>query len=147
MHCAYTSTHSTIKEEELEEEEILTWITPIKRFLEVGEVHDEEVEAKMIRRVTPNYVEVKTIKRVTPNYLIIDGILYKKGYSTTYIRCVASLDSDRIVRELHEGYVACRDRARSMVIKAGRQGYYWPTMLKHATILLHACESFQKYFL
>lgn len=95
------------RQEEPAGEKITTWVMPIKKCLEVGEVSYGEVEATRIRRVTPNY-------------LIIDGMLYKKGYSTTYLRCVINPDSDHILTELHEGYATFHEGARSMVRKALR---------------------------
>lgn len=82
---------------------------------------------------------------VDPNYPIIDELLYQNGYSAPYIRCVASPDNDRILRALHEEYATCHEGARSIVGKALRWGYYWSTMLKQTTKLVHTRESCQKY--
>lgn len=48
-------------------------MTPINHFLEKGEVRENQVEG------------IK-IERLTVNYLIIKGVLYRKGYSTPYLR-------------------------------------------------------------
>lgn len=63
-------------------------MTPIKRFLESEEVTKGEVEATRLRWVVINY-------------LIINEMLYKKGYFTPYLRCIASLNTNQILRELH----------------------------------------------
>lgn len=62
-------------------------MTSIKTFLEEAKLPNLEVDAIKIRQVASNYFRV-------------DGLLYKKGYFTPYLRCVASPDSDRILREL-----------------------------------------------
>lgn len=77
-------------------EEVTIWMTPIKAFLKKGELSDGNVYA--IR-----------IKHGVPMSLIIDGLLYKRGYSRPYLRCIAIPNSDSILRELHEGYKACHE--------------------------------------
>lgn len=77
-------------------------MTPIKAFLEDGKLPGAEVDTIRIRRVVSNY-------------LIMNGLLYKKGYSTPYLICVVSPDNDRILRELHEDYAACHEGASSLV--------------------------------
>lgn len=84
---------------------------PIKAFLGTGVEPLEEAEAKRMRRIDLSYT-------------LIDGILYKKGSSTPFLRCVAQLETTTIRRELHEGYVACHEGEKSIVRKALNQGYY-----------------------
>lgn len=96
MHCIETGTRSAIEGEEPSKKEITTWWTPIKQFLEIGEVPDGEVEATKTRHVAPNY-------------LIINEMFYKNGYSTPYLRSVVSPDTEQILIELYEGYATCHE--------------------------------------
>lgn len=52
-----------------------------------------------------------------PNYKIIDGTLYKKGFSIPFLRCVAHPEIVTIIKEVPEGYDACHERTRSIVQK------------------------------
>lgn len=70
------------------------------------------------------------IQQITVNYLLIEGVLYKKGYYTPYLRCAAYPKGECILREVHEGYFACHEEAKSILRKALRQWYYWSMMNK-----------------
>lgn len=94
----------------IEDEITPTWMTPLYRFIQRKEVPDDEVEAAKIRRVATNY-------------LIIEGPLYKKGHLTTYLRCVATQDTECILKELHKSYIASHEGVKSIIRKALRQGY------------------------
>lgn len=65
------------------------WVTHISTYLESGELPEDEVNAKRITRLTPNY-------------RIINGMLYKKGFSMPFFRCGAKPETITILREVHE---------------------------------------------
>lgn len=88
-----------------------TWATPIKEFLKTRVEPLEEIEAKRMRRIALNYT-------------FIDGILYKNGFSTLYVRCVAKPETTTILTELHEVYDTFHEGAKSIVRKVFNQGYY-----------------------
>ena len=73
------------------------------------------------------------------------GTLYKRGFSTPILKCVAKEDTNYMLREVHEGICRNHIEARSMVAKTLRQGYYWPTMLKDATKLVKRCKTCQEH--
>lgn len=50
--------------------------------------------------------EAKRMKRIAPGYTLTNSVLYKKGFSTLFLRCVTRLVMTTIPRELHEGYTA-----------------------------------------
>lgn len=116
MHCVEIGTPSTIEIKE-HTDKVATYLMHIKKFLEDEKLTDGEVDAT-------------GIKNIAPNYLIIDGMLYKKGYSTPYLRCIARPNSYRIFREMHKWFATCLEGARSMIRKALRQVYYWLTIMK-----------------
>jgi hypothetical protein len=43
------------------------------------------------------------------------------------------------------GESGCHEGARTLIQKALRQGFYWPTMSKEASTLVQACEACQRY--
>ncbi|GJY64572.1 reverse transcriptase domain-containing protein [Tanacetum coccineum] len=45
-----------------------------------------------------------------------------------------------VLREIHEGSCSMHAGTRSVVAKALRIGYYWPTMHKDARVLIKACQ-------
>ena len=58
------------------------------------------------------------------------------GFSTPILKYVGNEDANNVLREVHEGICGNHIRARSLVAKTLRQGYYWHTMLKDATELV-----------
>nr|GEW80164.1 reverse transcriptase domain-containing protein [Tanacetum cinerariifolium] len=48
-----------------------------------------------------------------------------------------------VIREIHKGSCSMYTGPRSMVAKAIRMGYYWPTMHRDARDMIHACNDCQ----
>ncbi|GJY99301.1 reverse transcriptase domain-containing protein [Tanacetum coccineum] len=78
----------------------------------------------------------RAIKRKSQRFAIIKRILYKKSFLGPWLRCVGPSQANYVLREIHEG-------TRSVVAKALRIGYYWPTMHKDAKALIKACQECQ----
>nr|GEW18134.1 reverse transcriptase domain-containing protein [Tanacetum cinerariifolium] len=55
----------------------------------------------------------------------------------------ASQDADYVMREIHEGSCSMHAGLRSVVAKAIRLGYYWPTMHKDACDMIRKCSDCQ----
>ena len=65
------------------------WITPIIRYLKEGWLLEDKTEATKIQ-----------IKAAC--FIIIDNVLYRRGYSLPYLRCASSEEVDYVLREIHE---------------------------------------------
>ena len=91
------------------------WMTPIVTYLRDGRLSKERDEARKLR--------IKLAKHV-----LIDEVLYKRGFSQPYLRCLTLKESNYVLREVHEG--ACRNHlgVRSLVHKVIPVGYYWQTV-------------------
>ena len=57
-------------------------------------------------------------------FVLIKDILYKKGFSHPYLRCLGPEEADYIMREVHEGICGNHSGARSLVNMLIRVGYY-----------------------
>ncbi|GJZ50206.1 reverse transcriptase domain-containing protein [Tanacetum coccineum] len=53
------------------------------------------------------------------------------------------LQANYVLREIHEGSCSMHAGTQSVVAKALRIGYYWPTMHKDARALIRACQDYQ----
>ena len=73
------------------------------------------------------------------------GSLYKRGFFTPIIKCIAGKGADYVLKEVHEGVCGNHIGARALAEKVLRQGYYWPTMLRDATDLVKKCKIFQEH--
>ncbi|GJV08231.1 reverse transcriptase domain-containing protein [Tanacetum coccineum] len=124
-----------LKEKSVNEREVLavveeegdTWMTPIHEYLT-----DETLPAERKK--------ARAIKRKSQRFAIINGILYKKSFLGPWLRCVGPSQANYVLREIHEGSCSMQ---RSVVAKALRTGYYWPTMHKDARALIKACQECQ----
>ena len=61
-------------------------------------------------------------------FTILNGTLYKKGFSMPCLKCVDEKEAKYILEEIHEG--VCREHAgpRSLVSKVIRTGYFLPIL-------------------
>nr|GEW51891.1 reverse transcriptase domain-containing protein [Tanacetum cinerariifolium] len=57
--------------------------------------------------------------------------------------CVGPLQSNYVLREIHEGSCSMHEGTRSIVAKALQTGYYWPIMHKDARTLIRECQECQ----
>nr|GEU58192.1 reverse transcriptase domain-containing protein [Tanacetum cinerariifolium] len=87
--------------------------------------------------------KARSIRRKAGRYVVTIGILYKKSFLGPWLRCVRPLQANYVLREIHEGSCSMHSGPRSVVAKALRSGYYWPTMHTNARNLIRECNSCQ----
>nr|GEX02360.1 protein NYNRIN-like [Tanacetum cinerariifolium] len=108
----------SIKEKEVTtvvEEDGPTWMTPIMEYLKEWTLPSDKKEAKKIR------IKARQSE-------LLEGVLYRRSFLSPWLRCVGPLQAKYVIREIHEGSCSMHAGPRSMVAKAIRLGYYWPTM-------------------
>ena len=88
--------------------------------------------------------EASKLKSRSTGFTIHQGALYKRGFFTPILKCIAKEDTDYVLREVHEGVCGNHIGARELAGKVLRQGYYWPTMLRDATELVKKCKVCQE---
>ncbi|GJY85972.1 reverse transcriptase domain-containing protein [Tanacetum coccineum] len=112
------------------EEERHTWMTPICEYLTKEILPKDKNKARAVRRKASRYA-------------VINGTLYKKSFLGPWLRCVGPLQANYVLREIHEGSCSMYSGPRSVVPKAIRTGYYWPTMHTDARKLIRECNDCQ----
>ncbi|GJX38480.1 reverse transcriptase domain-containing protein [Tanacetum coccineum] len=112
------------------EKEGPTWMTTIMEYLKDGTLPGDRKEANKLR-----------IK--ARQYELLDGILYKRSFLKSWLRCVGPLQADYVIREIHEGSCNIHAGPWSVVAKAMRLGYYWPTMHRDARDMIRTCNDCQ----
>ena len=103
------------------------WITPIISYLKEGKLPEGKDEAIKLR--------VRAAR-----YLLINEVLYKRGFSQPYLRCLAPDEANYVLREVHEGACGNHSGARSLIHKVVRAGYYWPTVQADAKAYVKVCD-------
>ena len=106
------------------------WITPIISYLKEGKLPEGKDEAIKLR--------VRAAR-----YLLINEVLYKRGFSQPYLRCLALDEANYVLREVHEGACGNHSGARSLIHKVVRAGYYWPTVQADAKAYVKVCDQSQ----
>ena len=97
----------------------VNWTTPLITYLRSGTLPNGKDAARKLK--------VKTLR-----FVLNRDVLYKRGFSRPYLRCLSHDEADYVMREVHEGICGNHSGARSLVHKLIRAGYYWLTMLKDA---------------
>ncbi|GKE26440.1 reverse transcriptase domain-containing protein [Tanacetum coccineum] len=87
--------------------------------------------------------KARAVRRKSWRFAIINGTLYRKSFLRPWLRCVGPLQANYVLREIREGSCSMHAGTRSVVAKALRIGYYWPTMHEDARTLIRACQDCQ----
>ncbi|GJU20412.1 reverse transcriptase domain-containing protein [Tanacetum coccineum] len=112
------------------EEQDPTWMTPIVEFINAGTLPHEQKDARRIRRTAQRF-ELR------------EGVLYRRSFLQPWLRCVGPIQADYVLREIHAGSCSMHSGPRSVVAKALRSGYYWPTMHRDARDMIKKCKDCQ----
>nr|GEU38297.1 reverse transcriptase domain-containing protein [Tanacetum cinerariifolium] len=124
--------NKSIKEKEVAtviEEDKLTWMTQLVDYLK-GVLPEDKKEARKLRLKAHQYE-------------LMEGVLYKRSFLTSWLRCVGPLQAEYVMRGIHKGSCSMHTGPRSIVAKAIRLGYYWPTMHKDARDMIRKCSDCQ----
>ncbi|XP_068474891.1 uncharacterized protein [Phaseolus vulgaris] len=103
------------------------WITQYQRCLADGVLPLDPTEARKI-------------KKNSGKFTLIDGELYRFGFTHPLLVCVHGEKCTRIMAELHEGICGSHIRGRAQAARALRAGYYWPTMREDCKKYAQCCK-------
>ena len=87
----------------------------------------------------------RKLKVQASRFVLIKDVLYKRGFSQPYLRCLSQEEADYVMREVHKGICENHSGAWSLVHKLIGAGYYWPTMLKDAHAYVKVCDKCQRF--
>ena len=87
------------------------WTTPLLAYLQSGTLPDGKDAARKLKIQASRFV-------------LVGDVLYKRGFSRPYLRCLSDNEADYVMREVHEGICGNHSGARSLVHKLIRAGYY-----------------------
>ena len=87
------------------------WMTPIASYLKDGVLPDDKEAARKL-------------KVQAACFTLIKDVLYKKGFSRPYLRCVGPEEANYVMRKVHEGVCGNHSGSRLLVHKLIQAGYY-----------------------
>jgi hypothetical protein len=87
------------------------------------------------------YVSIKRIVRVAKRYTFVEGDLYWHGTNSVLMRCITKEVGCELLVEIHGGECGNHASSHTLVGKAFRQDFYWPTTLQDVVELVKRCET------
>ena len=78
-------------------------------------------------------------------FILVKDVLYKRGFSRPYLRCLVPEKANYVIREVHGGVYGNHSASRSLVHKLIGVRYYWPTMQRDAHAYVKACDKCQRF--
>jgi ribonuclease HI len=106
------------------------WISEIRDYLKEKILPDDHVFAERI---------VWLAKR----YAVVEGDLYHRGANDIHMRCITQEEGCELLTEIHGGECGSHSSSRTLVGKAFRHGFYWPTALQDAAEMVKSCKACQ----
>ncbi|XP_039841801.1 uncharacterized protein LOC120702100 [Panicum virgatum] len=92
----------------------------------------------------PKYKEHERLARRTANYVVIGIELFRHSASSrTLSKCISQQNGVRLLGEIHSGICGNHAGASTLVGKAFRSGFYWPTALADAQAIIRQCPGCQ----
>ena len=97
------------------------------------------------RRLPEGKNEARKLRIRAARYVLMDEVLYKRGFSQPYLRCLAPDEANYVLKEVHEGAYGNHSGAKSLIHKVVRAGYYWPTVQVDAKTYVKVCDKCQRF--
>ena len=103
--------------------EVLDWRREIIDYLENGILHLKRKSAIQLRMKARRFT-------------MVNGTLYKRGFTLPLLKCVSVEEGDYILREIHKGICRSHSGARVLAHKVVRAVFYWPNMSRDSMIIV-----------
>jgi hypothetical protein len=106
------------------------WISEIRDYLKENILPEDHVSAERIVRLAKRYT-------------VVEGDLYRRGANGILMRGITQEEGHELLAEIHGGECGSHSSSRTLVGKAFRHGFYWPTALQDAAELVKSCKAYQ----
>jgi len=77
------------------------------------------------------------------SFALVEGELYYRSASGILQRCIPIAQGKELLEDIHTGVCGHHAAPRTLVGKAFRQGFYWPTAMTDAKEVVQRCEGYQ----
>jgi hypothetical protein len=106
------------------------WIFEIRDYLKDNFLPEDQASAERIVRLAKQYT-------------VVEGDLYRRGANSIIMRCITWEEGCDLLAEIHGGDCGSHSSSRTLVGKAFRHNFYWPTALQDAAELVRSCKACQ----
>jgi hypothetical protein len=107
-----------------------TWIMEIWTYLKDNILPNDMASADRIARLA---------KKCT----LVEGDLYRHGANGVLMQCITQEEGCELRAEVHGGECGNHTSSHTLVSKAFRHRFYWPTALQDAVELVKTCKACQ----
>jgi hypothetical protein len=83
------------------------------------------------------------IAHLAKRYTLVEGDLYRRGANGVLMQCIIQEEGCELLAEVHGGEYENQASSRTLVGKAFRCRFYWPTALQDAVELVKTCKACQ----
>jgi hypothetical protein len=108
------------------------WMSPIRAYLDSQPPSNDNTK-------------VECIARKSRIYHLIDRVLFHQGANRMMMKCISREEGIELLEDVHRGVCRSHSSWRSIVGKAFRHGFYWPTMKNDAMEVVKKCRDCQFY--
>ncbi|XP_073312447.1 uncharacterized protein [Primulina huaijiensis] len=109
-----------------------SWMTSLIKFITVGELPEDKIQAQKIKRQAPRFV-------------LLNNVLYRRSFQGPLLKCLSGGEVDYVLREIHEGCCAEHLGGTALTRKTMLAGFWWPTLSQDSTRVVQACEGCQHH--
>nr|CAH66815.1 OSIGBa0093K19.2 [Oryza sativa] len=103
-----------------------------------------EIQAYLTDKTLPEDREgSERVQRISKRYVLVEGTLYRRAANGVLLKCIPWEQGVKLLADIHEGEYGAHSASRTLVGKAFRQGFYWPTALNDAVDLVRRCRACQ----
>ena len=96
------------------------------------------------QKVPSDKNEAEQVTRHARNYVLVRDKLYRRGATSgVLLKCVYREEGKDILEEIHKGIRGNHASSRTLVGKAFRRAFYWPTALADTEELVRKCQGCQ----
>nr|ABA95702.1 retrotransposon protein, putative, unclassified [Oryza sativa Japonica Group] len=101
-----------------------------------------EIQAYLTDKTLPEDREgSERVHRISKRYVLVEGTLYRRAANGILLKCIPREQGVVLLADIHEGECGAHSASRTLVGKAFRQGFYWPTALNDAVDLVRRCRA------
>jgi hypothetical protein len=105
------------------------WMSPIRVYLDNQPPSNDNAE-------------VQRITHKSRMYDLIDRVLYQEGTNGMMMRCISREEAIQLLEDIHKGVCGSHLSWRSIIRKAFRHGFYWPTAMDDAMEVIKKCQDY-----
>ncbi|GJW19910.1 reverse transcriptase domain-containing protein [Tanacetum coccineum] len=103
----------------------------------------KNLQANVDSRLVANQVNGTYVAKETDMVRYLEKVKNNYYSLLMHLNLTGPLQANYVLREIHEGSCSMHAGTRSVMAKALRIGYYWPTMHEDARKLIRACQDCQ----